>query len=117
MNQDQLLRQQLVKFLDWHEGHADFRAAVDDFPAELRGTVPEGLPYSAWQLLEHLRITQRDILDFIAPPTGGYQPMEWPADYWPKSAEPSGAHAWDECVKAVHSDRQKFEALLRKPDV
>ena len=58
------------------------------FPSHLRGTVSHNLPYSAWQLLEHLRITQRDILNFCAPPTGGYQPLEWPAGYWPADPEP-----------------------------
>lgn len=72
------LREQLVALLRGGQAHAGFEAAIKDFPAELRGRVPEGLPYSAWQLLEHLRIAQRDILNFSAPPTGGYQPLEWP---------------------------------------
>ena len=74
----------------------------------------EGLPYSIWQLLDHMRITQRDILDFCAPPTGGYQPLEWPASYWTKSAEPPSPQAWDECIAAIRSDRKKFEALLNE---
>ena len=63
---------QLVALLDGGQAHATFEDAVKDFPVKLRGVVPEGLPYSAWQILEHIRIAQRDILDFSAPPTGGY---------------------------------------------
>ena len=53
---------------------------------------------------------------FSAPPTGGYQPMEWPEGYWPRSPEPPTAHAWDECVQTIRSDREKFEALLTRPE-
>jgi len=111
------LIKQLKALLDGGQAHASFDDAVKDFPAEHRGTVPEGLPYSAWQLLEHIRITQRDILQFSAPPTGGYQPLEWPAGYWPTSPEPPSAHAWDASISAIHKDQEAFEKLLTKPDV
>jgi hypothetical protein len=110
---DELI-QQLFALLRGGQAHATLDEAIKDFPAEHRGTVPEGLPYSAWQLLEHLRITQRDILEFSAPPTGGYQPIEWPADYWPKSPTPPSAHAWDAAIAALHKDREAFEKLLSK---
>jgi hypothetical protein len=110
------LRKQLLALLNGGQAHISFDEAVEDFPAELRGTVPPNLPYSAWQLLEHLRIAQRDILNFSAPPTGGYQPMEWPADYWPKSPLPPSAHAWDQCIAAIRSDLDHFETLIKKPD-
>jgi len=109
------LRTQLVALLDGGQAHAKFEDAVKDFPVKLRGIVPEGLPYSAWQILEHIRIAQRDILDFSAPPTGGYQAMEWPAAYWPKSVEPGGAEAWDRAVAEVQADREKFKKLMLKP--
>ncbi len=102
------LRKQLLALLDGGQAHVTFDDAVKDFPAELRGTIPIDLPYSAWQLLEHLRITQRDILNFSAPPTGGYHAINWPDDYWPKSAEPPTKQAWDQS-HCGHSDR--FEAL------
>jgi hypothetical protein len=111
------LRKQLTALLNEGQAHATFDDAVKDFPQEHRGTVPDGLPYSAWQLLEHIRITQRDILEFSAPPTGGYQPIEWPAGYWPKSAQPSSEHAWDASIAAVHKDREVFGKLISKPDV
>jgi hypothetical protein len=109
------LRKQLVALLDGGQAHATFEDAVADFPVKLRGIVPNGLPYSAWQILEHIRIAQRDILDFSAPPTGGYQAMEWPEAYWPKAAEPGSAEAWDRSVAAVKADLEKFKALILRP--
>ena len=85
----------MIELLNGGQAHATFDDAIKDFPANLRGTVPPNLPYSAWQLLEHLRIAQRDILNFSAPPTGGYHPMRWPQDYWPQSPEPPTDEAWD----------------------
>jgi hypothetical protein len=108
------LRAQLVALLDGGQAHATFADAVKDFPAELRGVVPEGAAHSAWQVVEHIRIAQRDILDFSAPPTGGYQAMEWPKDYWPKEAAP-GPGAWERSVAEVHQDCDKFKALMVKP--
>lgn len=109
------LQKQLLSLLKGGQAHAGFEKAIADLPADLRGEVPEGLPYSAWQLLEHLRITQRDILNFSAPPTGGYHPIKWPDDYWPKSAEPPSTGAWDESVAAIRSDQKQFEAMITKP--
>jgi hypothetical protein len=109
------LREQLADLLQKGQAHATFDEAIKNFPADLRGTVPPNLPYSAWQLLEHLRITQRDILDFSAPPTGGYHPIEWPDGYWPKSPQPPSAHAWDESIAAIHRDLKTFIALIEKP--
>jgi hypothetical protein len=111
------LTKQLLALLKGRQAHADFDAAIKDFPKHLRGVVPENLPYSAWQLLEHLRITQNDILNFCAPPTGGYQPLEWPAGYWPEDPRPPRANSWDFSIAAIRSDLAKFEALLQKPGV
>jgi len=109
------LRKQLIALLHGGQAHVSFDDAVKDLPANLRDTVPPNLPYSAWQLLEHLRITQRDILNFSAPPTGGYHPMKWPEDYWPKSPAPPTPGSWDQSIAAIHADRERFEALLTKP--
>lgn len=109
------LRTQLIALLDGGQAHATFADAVADFPVELRGAVPKGLPYSAWQIVEHIRLAQRDILDFSAPPTGGYQAMEWPAAYWPKEAEPA-AGAWERAIAEVRQDCEKFKALILRPE-
>ncbi|MCU1224967.1 MAG: hypothetical protein JWQ42_3060 [Edaphobacter sp.] len=110
------LRKQLIELLQGGQAHVTFDDAIKDFPTGLRGKVPIDLPYSAWQLLEHLRITQRDILNFSAPPTGGYHPIQWPDDYWPKSTEPPTAQAWDQSIAAIRTDLKHFEALIQKPD-
>lgn len=109
------LRTQLIGLLDGGQAHATFADAVADFPVKLRGVVPDRLPYSAWQLLEHMRIALKDILDFSAPPTGGYHAMKWPDAYWPKQKEPPSPEAWDCSVASVHSDLEKFKALISKP--
>lgn len=109
-------RKQLLALLKGGQAHVDFDTVVNDFPVELRGTVPDGLPYSAWQLLEHLRITQLDILNFSSPPTGGYQHIKWPDDYWPKSVTPPTANSWDQSIAAIHSDLEKFQTLITRPE-
>ncbi len=114
---NELLIVQLLALLRGGQAHAGFDAVIEGFPADKRGVVPEHLPYSAWQIVEHLRITQRDILNFSAPPTGGYQPMLWPEDYWPRETQPPNAHAWDGTVTALREDRANFEALLTRPQV
>ena len=111
------LIKQLLALLKGGQAHADFDTAIKDFPAEHYGTVPANLVHSAWQVLEHLRITQRDILNFSSPPTGGYQHIAWPDDYWPKSPTPPDPHAWDNTIAAIRADQEHFEALLTKPEV
>jgi hypothetical protein len=113
---DELIKQ-LKDLLNGGQAHATFENAVKDFPEEHRSTVPTGLPYSAWQLVEHIRIAQRDILEFSSPPTGGYQPKAWPKDYWPESPKPSSAHAWEASIAAIRKDRAAFEELLSRPGV
>jgi hypothetical protein len=102
------LRRGLAQILEWREAHAGFDQVVTGLPAELRGKIPEGLPYSPWQLLEHIRLTQRDILEFCRNPA--YQEQNWPADYWPPGPVPPSESAWEESVRAYHAD---LEALKR----
>lgn len=110
------LRKQLIGLLDGGQAHATFEQAVADFPENFRGTVPEGLPYSAWQIVEHIRIAQRDILDFSAPPTGGYHGRTWPDQYWPAEPAPPSHDDWDRSIAAIHGDREAFKKLLLKSD-
>lgn len=108
---------QLLALLKGGQAHATFDQAVAAFPSEHYATVPANLPYSAWQILEHLRITQHDILTFSAPPPEGYKGLKWPDEYWPKSPAPPDQATWKESVAAIHSDQKKFEALLQQPQV
>lgn len=112
---DKALRAHLRKLLDWRDAHAGFDAAVDGVPPEFRGRQPEGLPYSPWQLLEHLRLAQHDILDFCRNPE--YGEMKWPDDYWPASAEPPSAEAWDESIAAYRADRKALQQLADEADL
>jgi hypothetical protein len=109
------IRKQLIALLRGGQAHTTFDEAVRDFPVKLRGQIPQNLPYSAWQLLEHLRIAQLDIIHFSAPPTGGYHAMKWPEDYWPKSPEPPSENSWDQSVAAIHADLKRFEAIIEDP--
>lgn len=112
----QALREQLQTLLDGGQAHATFEDAVTDFPAHLRSTVPEKLPYSAWQILEHIRIAQRDILDFSNNSDGSYTPRAWPEAYWPKNPQPPSADAWDQSIDHIREDRIAFEKLLNAAD-
>ena len=109
------MRSHIAKALDWGDAHATFEKAVKDFPAALRGRRVEGLPYSAWELLEHLRIAQHDILDFSRNPT--YEELEWPRDYWPGSPEPPDDKAWDRSVAAFRRDRAALKKLASDPKI
>jgi DinB family protein len=102
MQEEALLRKQLVTLLTGSEAHANFDAAVKDLPAALRGKRPKGAEHSPWELLEHLRMAQWDILDFSRNPD--YQEKNWPDDYWPKSPEPPTEKDWDHSVQAFHKD-------------
>ncbi len=113
MSHDEALRQQLAKVIDWNEAHADLRAAVEGFPAELRGRVPERFPYSAWQLLEHIRLALWDILEFSR--NARHKSPKWPEGYWPKTAAPPNADAWDKSVKAIEDHVGAMRKLVADP--
>ena len=102
MESDKALRQHVVKLLKGGDAHADFEKVVKDFPADLRGNRPEGAEHSPWEVLEHLRIAQWDILDFSQ--NAEYKEPKWPDEYWPKTAAPADEKAWDQSVIAFRSD-------------
>lgn len=109
MPDEKELRKLVARTLDWEDGHVGFDSAVDGLAPELRGKVPKGVPYSAWQLVEHIRRTQADILEFCQEKP--YKEKEWPKEYWPESAEPPSAKAWDESIAAYRRDRKALAAL------
>ncbi len=113
MNETDSLRKQIAAVLDWHEAHQSFETAVADFPVELRGVRPSGLPYSAWELLEHLRIAQWDMLEFSRDPR--HVSPDWPSGYWPASAAPPAETAWDESVRRFEADREEMQKLVLDP--
>jgi hypothetical protein len=110
---DASLRDQLVPLLRGGGAHVDVFAALKDFPAKLYGAKPENAPHSAWQLLEHMRIALRDLLDFST--NSEYVEKKWPDDYWPESAAPPSKQAWSSSVKALKEDLAAFEKLVKNP--
>ena len=113
MDPVQTLRDQLVKLLEGRGAHADFDQAVANFPATLRGVRPQGAPHSAWELIEHLRIAQWDMLEFSRDPK--HVSPDWPAGYWPVLPEPENAAAWDHSVEAFHRDLKAMRELIANP--
>jgi uncharacterized damage-inducible protein DinB len=103
------MRAAIARLLDWEDAHSGLDKVVSGLPASLQGRVPPGLPYSPWQLLEHIRITQQDILDFCVNPD--YRELHWPDDYWPKSPEPPSESAWDKSLAAYRKDREALQRL------
>ena len=103
------LRAQLRRILSWQDAHVGFEKSVEGLAPKLRGVRVDGFPHSAWELVEHLRITQHDILDFCRNPN--YTEITWPDDYWPSSAEPPSEAAWDDSIAAFREDRAALEAL------
>jgi hypothetical protein len=113
MADDSSLRDHLARLLAWEDAHVSFDKAVADIPSELRGTRPAKVPYSAWELVEHLRITQEDILDFTR--NADYQERTWPDNYWPSSAAPPSDAAWDESIRRYRHHRRALQALAADP--
>jgi len=107
---DKSLREHLIYLLKGGGAHAAFKAAVADLSVGLRGKKAPNLPYTAWMLLEHIRIAQWDILDFSRNPK--YKSMEWPKEYWPASEAPPKTDAWDKSIRACKRDLREMQDLV-----
>jgi uncharacterized damage-inducible protein DinB len=102
--------------LNWEQAHTSLENALRGLSNELRGRRPTGFPHSAWELLEHIRITQRDLLDFVQDPAYE-EKLQWPKDYWPATAAPPSEKAWNESVAAWRKDRMALERFTTGTDV
>lgn len=111
---DAALRQELIAGLNGGHAHARFEDVVANFPAKLRGE-KSGLPYSAWQLLEHIRLAQNDILRFSGNHDGSYKELNFPDDYWPKASAPADSGAWEKSVAGVVRDRDAMAGMIGDP--
>jgi DinB superfamily len=113
MDNDKALREHLLYLLRGGGAHIDFESVIADFPVELINRKVEHIPYTPWQLLEHMRIAQWDILGFsrradhVSPP--------WPEGYWPANELLGDADAWKKSVAAFRADLKEMEALLIDP--
>ncbi|WP_169974292.1 DinB family protein [Tautonia rosea] len=112
-NRDAILRAHLLELLDSGAAHLDFESAVSGLDPSLWGVRPKGLPHSPWELLEHLRICQRDILDFCL--SADFARLQWPYDYWPNKATVPDDLAWDRSVASFRTDAQEMRNLIVDP--
>jgi hypothetical protein len=110
---EEILREELVFLLERGNAHMSFEEAVADYPMEQINKVFPNGAYTAWHLLEHLRRTQWDILDFIRNPQ--YQEREWPKDYWPAPDELASEAMWRQTIGAFLADRVALRELVRDP--
>jgi hypothetical protein len=107
------LRKHVVNLLTKAEAHVDVRSTLEDFPAELRGRKPEGSPHTPWQLLEHMRIAQWDILHFSL--DANHVSPKWPEAHWPEHDTPKDSKAWDLSVQKFLADLEAVCDFVRDP--
>jgi DinB superfamily len=110
---DHSLRRHLVELLKGGSAHARFDEVIDGIPAKLRARKPAGMPHSPWMLLEHLRLAQRDILEFSRNPK--HVSPDWPQGYWPGTDVSSGAGAWTSSIRAFRQDLKAMQNLVTNP--
>jgi uncharacterized damage-inducible protein DinB len=105
------VREHLVRALEWDEAHVGFAKAIAGVPPERRGERPAGFEHSAWDLLEHIRLAQNDLVEFCVNPAYRHA-LTWPDDYWPRDSVPS-ADQWDASIASVQADRLRLQQLVR----
>src|SRR5437867_9193564 len=107
------VREQVVALLNSGNAHVAFDNVFKDFPPKLRGVKPKGAPHTAWQLLEHMRIVQWDILEFSR--SAKHVSPEWPSGYWPKMAKPASDAAWKKSIASFKKDQAAMQKLIANP--
>jgi hypothetical protein len=113
MDNQALLREQLLTFLRGGQAHMPFEEAVADFPMALINTRPPHVTYTPWHLIEHMRIAQWDILEFIRNP--GHISPAWPTGYWPNPSSQASPAQWANTLAAFRQDMRAVEALVSDP--
>jgi DinB superfamily len=114
MGDSTALREDILRLLDGRGAHIEFDEAVKGFPAELRGAKPAGAPHSAWELVEHMRLAQWDILEFSRNPK--HVSPDWPEGYWPATEAPPDGHAWSHSVAEFRKDLEAMKDRIRDDD-
>jgi hypothetical protein len=104
------LRKHMAEMLRMKGAHLNLEEALSDFPVAMRGAKPPGAPHTAWQLLEHMRIAQEDILDFSRNPK--YKHKKWPDDYWPATDAPPDDEAWESSIQQFQKDLKDMQELV-----
>lgn len=101
--------------LDWEQAHMNLESAVAELDPSLRNQKPDGLPHSVWDILEHIRIAQHDLLDFCR--NADYtNDLTWPDDYWPKDAGPVSHDAWARCLSEIDRETNELKAFTTDED-
>lgn len=111
----QELKNQLSNTLLWEDAHVNIAKALDDIDYELAGKKARSVPYTIWQLTEHIRLVQSDILEYML--TNNYQTKEWPRDYWPESPHPESDIQWTNSLKQLKKDQKQVRKLLSDPQI
>jgi hypothetical protein len=107
------VREQVLALLSGGNAHVAFDEVVKGFPPKLRGVKPSGAEHTAWQLMEHLRIAQRDILEFSR--SASHVSPEWPGGYWPKTEKPPSSAAWEKSIASFKKDLKEMQKLVEDP--
>ena len=107
------VREQVLSLLRGGQAHASFDDVTKDLPAKLRGAKPDGAPHTAWQLLEHMRIAQWDILEFSR--NAKHASPQWPEGYWPKTEKPASDAAWKKSISSFKKDLAAMQKLVEDP--
>ncbi|MCX2452071.1 DinB family protein [Pedobacter sp. PLR] len=109
------LIEELKKLLKGGGAHVGLKDATADIPFELLGERPYALPYSIWQLVEHIRIAQWDMLEFSK--DGNHKSPVWPDEYWPKEVAPTDKSSWDKALRQIEEDLKAFVELMQQRDL
>lgn len=115
MSENALLRQQLLQLLHGRNAHLTFEDTVANFPPDFMNARPPNVPYTPWHLLEHIRLAQWDILEFMRDPD--HVSPNWPEGYWPAPDAQADLAQWQQTLDAFRADLQAIEAILTNPDV
>jgi hypothetical protein len=113
MKASDAFRDHVARFLDWEEAHVSYDKAIAGIAPDKRGPRPAGFEHSPWQLVEHLRIAQDDILDFCVN-TKYVHNLKWPDDYWPKEAAPADDTAWTQSIASFERTREELQRIARE---
>ena len=112
---DKVMREQLVELLQGKSAHLSFDDAIAGLPPKMRGAKPEGTPHTVWRLVEHMRIAQRDILEFSK--DGRHKSPKWPDGYWPEGNAPRDAGQWNQTVKQFRADLKEMMRMVKDKKV
>jgi uncharacterized damage-inducible protein DinB len=114
MTPDEGWRAIVASSLDWEQGHLSLDNALKDMPVNLRARRPEGLPHSPWELVEHIRIAQHDLLRFCRDPNY-HEDLKWPDDYWPRAQDTISDESWEKSLAEIRRDRDALKKLTTEP--